>query len=185
MARQDGITVNSEDRYTFGPGKAYVDLGLAGERVLGATEGGSEAVVTRTIREIKVDGQMGPMKDHKRRQRVEVRLTLRLKEILSANVSLMVAGGDIDPNNPVGWDTVTGGEIATADYLDNVAIVAEYSNPAYTNGVIFLIENVLPDGDLRAVLTEENEWVMEGSFLAHFDPADHLTEPWEIRVPIA
>lgn len=175
------VKETTPDHIVFGPGVATINLGEAGERVLGMTAGGSTWNVVRTKREIEGDGLLGPTKDLQVLERVEARLTVRLKDITKDDIVAAIAGANITEDTPAGWDTITGGAIETTDYFTNVAVAAAYSSLG--NDVIFVIENALPDGDFSMSLEDKSEGVIELVFLGHFTAAAPTTEPWELRHP--
>ncbi len=78
--------------------------------------------------------------------------------------------------------TITGGEIADADYMTNVAIVGNVSGK--TNPVICIINNVLADAPgLALSLAPRDEAVPVVVFTGHYAAYDLDTEPWEVRWP--
>lgn len=175
------VKETTPDHIVFGPGVATINLGETGTRELGMTAGGSTWNVVRTKREIAGDGLLGPTKGLVVRERVEARLTIRLKDITKDDIVAAIAGADISEDDPAGWDTITGGAIETTDYFTNVAVAAAYSSCG--NDVIFVVENALPDGDFSMSLEDKGEGIIELVFLGHFDPATPTTEPWELRHP--
>ena len=183
MARRTGVDATTLDFITFGPGEVYIDYGQAGERKLGATDGGTDWNVDRTIREIAVDGVIAAVKGLERVEWVEGTLTVNLKDITAADVKLAVAGGDLDANNPVGWDRITGAEIAAADYLENIALICEHSSLG--NDVIFFLDNPTANSPLKATMNDKGEWVLPITFKAHVDGATPNTEPWHVDYPLA
>jgi hypothetical protein len=87
------------------------------------------------------------------------------------------------------YTVVTPGQIATADYWDNVALVCELTNPNYANPYIaFIIKNCLPDPDTISIAGERGADIPFGvTFRGFFDPADGLTmayAPVEVQIGI-
>ena len=80
-------------------------------------------------------------------------------------------------------DTITGGQIEDADYIENVALVGNISGKE--KAVICMVKNALADAGLSIATAPRDEAVPVIVFTGHFDPADANTEPWEIRYPRA
>ncbi|MBA7587774.1 hypothetical protein ES708_29815 [subsurface metagenome] len=79
--------------------------------------------------------------------------------------------------------TITGGEIADADYIGNVAIVGNVSGKG--NPVICMVKNALADAGFSLATAPRDEAVPAIVFTGHYDPSDLDDEPWEIRWPNA
>ena len=77
--------------------------------------------------------------------------------------------------------TITGGEIAKADYIDNVAIVGNVSNKTYP--IVCIVKNALADAGFSLSTSPRDEAVPSIVFTGHFADNDLDTEPWEIRYP--
>jgi len=183
MTRRTGVDATTVNFITFGPGECFIDYGEAGARQLGATDGGSEFNVERTMRQIAFDGVIAPVEGSDRIESVIARLTVNLKDITSADVALAIAGGNLAANVPVGWDRITGGEIAAADYLTNIVLICEHSSLA--NDVIFWLFNPIAQPPLAAVMNDKGEWVLPMVFEARVTGAAPNTEPWAIDYPLA
>lgn len=77
--------------------------------------------------------------------------------------------------------TITGGEIADADYIDNVAIVGNVSGKDYP--VICIVENALAEGPFSLSTAPRDEAVPVVVFTGHYLPDDLDTEPWKVKYP--
>lgn len=77
--------------------------------------------------------------------------------------------------------TITGGEIADADYITNVAIVGNVSGQNYP--VICIVKNVIANTGFSLSTAPRDESVPVIVFTGHYLPDDLDTEPWEIRWP--
>lgn len=77
--------------------------------------------------------------------------------------------------------TITGGEIADTDYMDNVAIVGNISGK--TNPIICIVRNALADAGFSISTAPRDEAVPVIVFTGHYDAGDMDKEPWEIRYP--
>jgi len=85
------------------------------------------------------------------------------------------------------YTVVTPGQIASGDYWDNIALVCELSNQAYSNPYIaFIIKNCLPTPDTIAIAAERAASnPFSATFTGFFDPADGLTlanAPVEVQI---
>lgn len=80
-------------------------------------------------------------------------------------------------------DVITGGDIESGDYIDNVALVGNISGKG--DAVICMVKNALADAGFSIATAPRDEAVPVIIFTGHFDPADPNTEPWEIRYPRA
>ena len=78
-------------------------------------------------------------------------------------------------------DTIIGGEITDAMYIDNVALIGNISGK--TQAVICMITNALADAGFSLSTAPRDEAVPSIVFTGHYDPANPDTEPWEIRYP--
>jgi len=77
--------------------------------------------------------------------------------------------------------TITGGDIADADYIENVAIVGNVSGT--TNPVICIVKNVIANTGFSLATAPRDEAVPSIVFTGHYLPDDLDTEPWEVRWP--
>lgn len=175
MTAKNGISSSTCERIVMGPGAVYI--GTAGTQLLGATKGGNVMEINRTFRDIRPDGAKGKVKGFRYIESVEATLTVRLIEVTPQNLVYALAGSSL--SNKV----ITGGEIASATYIDKIQIVAEVkgitANTEY-NAVAVAITNALAEGPLTINLPEGGNTEIELKFHAHFDPAALTTEPWSI-----
>lgn len=167
-------------------GVVYLNYGLEGERVLGATEGGNTFTIEREIREIPVDGARGKVKGLRRIVSENAKLTVNLKEMSAENIRLALAGAAVSDYPSTGEKTHdeirSTGEIGDTDYANNVALVARLSGT--NRPVVCVIENALADGNFEIGGKDKEEAVVPVEFSAHFDPEDMSTVPWAVRYPV-
>ncbi|MEQ4489674.1 MAG: hypothetical protein AAC990_04845 [Dehalococcoides mccartyi] len=174
---KSGLTTETKENIVFGPGEVLInyneDTGVG--TPVGATRGGGEFNLNRTLRQITVDGQRGPWKGSQIMDNVAPTLTVRMLEITKSNLLAAIAGAveDADGN-------IVGGDVADASYLDNVTIVGEDANG---NDFIFILYNALPSSINAFTLPDKGEIVSEVVFSGHFDPTDPDSEPWKI-IPV-
>lgn len=188
MAQTHGITANTYTRFIIDSGAVYKNYGEANELLLGATRGGNTFKIETEIRQMDVDGARGPVKGGERIVSVIASITANFVEV-KKELLLYALPGATAADYPVAPATKThdlitrAADIATTDYLTNIAIVGE-STQSVTNYVICLIKNVISDGNLEVSFADKDESVLPVTFRAHFDPSALTTEPWEIYSPI-
>lgn len=176
---KSGLTVSTKEHMVFGPGEVLInyDEDLGTGTSIGATRGGSEFNLNRTMRQIAVDGQRGPWIGSNILDVVAPTLTVRMLEITKANLLAAIAGAveDADGN-------IIGGDVSESSYLENIAIVGEDEQG---NDFIFILYNALPTSINAFNLPDKGEVVSEVVFSGHFDPATPDSEPWKlIPVPV-
>lgn len=179
------ITTETSKNLLFDAGVVYLNYGLQGERILGATEGGNTFTVEREIREIPVDGARGKVKGLRRIVSENCKLVVNLKELSVENIKLALSGStstDYPSTIDKTHDEVRStGKISDSDYTNNIALVATLSGSSAP--VVCIIENALSDGNFEIGATDKEEAVVTVEFSAHYDPEDLTKVPWAIRYP--
>lgn len=163
----------------MGAGAVYFNYGLASEVAIGATQGGATFKVEREFRELEQDGTLGPIKGLISKTKLKVTLAVNALELNTTNFPKYYAGMTVN-TDAVEYDKITENvAVATGDYLDNVAIVAETYDQ---QDVIIIIKNVLGNGAIEMALENQQEIVPEVIFTGTFSgSADDI--PYEIRFP--
>ena len=186
MAKQNGINSSTYNEFIIDSGKLYINYGEAGEAALGATRGGSTFAINTEYRDMPVDGAKGPVKGGRRITKVEAIMTVNMVEIDSTILTKALPGSakaDYPSTPAKTHDKITRAlQLATTDYITNVAIVGEVSGST-TKYFVGILKNAIADGNLEISLVDNDESVLSIQFKAHFDPASISTEPWEIRWP--
>lgn len=183
MARQHGITTNTANRLVLDSGALYIDYGETTQTLIGATRGGAVFMVDQEVREIPLDGALGPVKNLRRITRMVPRLTFTLMEFTLARLQDFLPGSS-STTAATNWDAITratGGALVAGDYLTNVALVAEVSGT--TNPVICYVKNALFIQNFSMTLTDKDEGNLPLEAVGHYLDSDLDTEPWEIRWP--
>jgi hypothetical protein len=193
-----GVTANTASRLVIDAGVVYYDIDVtaledgsastpvadakASGTLLGATRGGNVFSSGRTMREMEADGKLGPTKGFKRRQEVAATLQVNLLEVTTDTLAQVFAGSN---SATAGLFTkITGGEVATGDYLSNIALFGTYTSGTDDEDVLVVVlENVLAIEAPDFSLSDEDELVMPVTFGAHFDPSTPTTEPWAVYLP--
>ena len=188
---RSGVTPDSAGRLVFDAGEAYINLDLTalettgitgaitGAIKLGATRDGSTFDPGRSLREIPIDGQLGPTKGFVRRENVRPTLTVNLVEISRANLARAIAG--LIETAAGDYQKITGGEITAATYLDNVGLVTTYAGE--DEPILLVITNALAHEAPTFNLQNRNELVLPVTFIGHIDPDEPYVEPWMIYHP--
>lgn len=187
MARKHGITTNTYKKFIIDSGAVYKNYGLGGETLLGATRGGSTFRIEQEIRTMEVDGAKGDVKGDKRIIKVRPVLEVNFIEISTDLIKLALPGADSADYPATQGKThdriYRALDLATSDYIDNIAIVGECTGSS-TNAIVCGINNVLANGNFEMAFAENDESVLKLTFTGHFVPTDLDTEPWFIRFPV-
>lgn len=185
MARQTGITADTPQRLIVDAGVLYLDYGEVTEEVLGATRGGSVFSVETEQKSMEFDGAIGPLKGAQRIVGVSAKLTVNMVEFTTTIFNMAFPGSSSsDYGSPKSHDLITrAGVIALADYYTNVTLVAN-TTVGSTSYAMFMLKNAIADSNLEMTFADKDESVPSITFMAHFDPTDLDTEPWEIYWPV-
>jgi len=152
---------------------------VSGAVRVGGTRGGSVFNPGRTLREIPVDGSLGPVKGYVRRERSAPTLTVNALEITEENVEVALAGADNVTKNA--FQKITGGEIADDDYIDNVAIATTLKGSE--TPIVIVLHNVMVMNAPEWTLTDQNEMVLSIVFTGHTTVEAPNTEAFAIYHP--
>ena len=183
MPMQRGISTNTANRMLINEGVVYLNYKTTGERLLGATRGGTEFTIEQEIRTPEIDGAKGPVKGTRRVVESIAKISTELLEITRENVMLALVGADSTTGGtaPDTYNVVRRTrEIGSTDYLTNVAVVGELADGKQ---VVIVLYNALNDEGVTIGQEDRDEATLPISFTAHYDPATMNQEPWEIRFP--
>ena len=181
MARQHGITANTANRLVLDSGALYLNYDEGGQALIGATRGGATFTIEQEVREIELDGALGPVKNLRRIIRSVPKITCTLLELtLDQLKRSLPASASATLTN---WDDITRNTttIPAGDYLTNIAIVAEVSGQSFP--VIVKVKNALFDMPFSLTTTDKDEGTLGIEVTGHYLDTDLDTEPWEIRWP--
>ncbi len=181
MARQHGITTNTTNRMVLDAGALYFDYDGGGQALIGATRGGATFTVEQEIREIELDGALGPVKNLRRITRSVPKLSVTLLEMTLVQLKRILPASTSSTSTT--WDVITRvtNVLAAGDYLPNVAVVAEVSGQS--SPVIVKVKNALFVGPFALTTTDQDEGVLPLEVEGHYLDSDLDTEPWEIMWP--
>jgi hypothetical protein len=173
-----GVGANTNKHFLLDAGVAFANIDLtaletAGTNAfanaiaattaisLGATRGGSSFNPGRTLREIPVDGSIGPIKGFIRRQESRPSLTLNLIEMTLGNLQRALAGAVTATAGS--YDKITGGEILNTTYLDNIAIATTLTGSAGLP-VVLVVRNPIVMEAPEVTFADEDETVISVTF---------------------
>lgn len=178
---QTGITCDTFERLLYDQGIVYVDYGLGGERLIGATRGGNKLEIMPEIRKMPFDGAPGDVKGDKRKTGVSVKLTVNIAEWSTSNILMSLAGSEYTTDAT--HDIITcDSQIAAGDYFTNVTLLLDKS--ATTTPFLVQISNALALTGLTIDGKEKDEAVNTIEFTGHYVCTDLDTEPWQVSNPL-
>lgn len=178
----NGITAETYQRLATDAGAVYVDYGLPGETLIGATRGGNTFTIEDDIREMLADGAPGPIRGSQRRIRSVAKLTVNLLEITTANLKSQLPGSVSAVDSGTHDKITRSAQIAAGDYFDNVTLVVAKNGDAETFAL--QLDRAIALNGLEWAANEDDETVIAMEFTAHFDPDALGTEPWSIYNPL-
>jgi hypothetical protein len=168
-----GVSTDTEKNFILDAGVAYADIDLeelenggwttaiADALPLGATRGGNVFNPARELRDMEIDGALGPVREMQRRGSSRPTLTLNLLEITPENVKMSLAGAIVDDIGE--FKRITGGEVTDASYWRNIAIAATLTE---TNApVVIVVRNPIVLENPVFELTRMAELVLSVSFV--------------------
>lgn len=175
------ITSDTPNRIQTDAGAVYKDWGETGEVLLGACRGGGEFQVAEEIRQAEVDGVgFGSIMGLKRSINMVVTLTVTAIEISLAQLVRMTRGTSASDGT---YHIITPStDLATTDYLTNVALVASVMNTA--TPIVITLLNPIETGGWTFNTSDDDEGRLNITFEAHYDTSAMSTVPYTIRWPV-
>jgi len=160
------------------------DYGLGEEDAIsmGATRGGASFNANRDVAEIEFDGQQGRTKGMRRREEANPELEAEFLEFRETILEQAIVGAENNEIDDVGAEGVveiTGGEIKTDAYLDNVVLITKKADG---KPVLFELENCLAEGDFAIDTDDQDEAVIPITFQAHFSVEDAAVDEYGAKV---
>jgi len=146
---------------------------------LGGTRGGNSFNPNRTIRQMPVDGAIGPVKGFNRRQSSAPVLTVNLLEITPENLERALAGANVATAGL--YTKITGGELADVDYISNVALATTIKGS--DSPIVIVIQNAMVMEAPTFDTVDEDETVLTVAFTAHVLVGAPNTEAFAIYHP--
>jgi hypothetical protein len=177
-----GVTPETYKRLLYDAGIVYLNYGLPGQKILGATRGGNTCTIEPNIRKMPVDGVTEyDVKGDKRIIGGSYKLSVNLIEM---STDALLANLTASTNTPNGThDVITrDGQIAEGDYFSNVTLVLQKNGTSALFG--FKLFNAIAMGPLEIGASDNDEPVNTIEFTGHINPSDLSKEPWEIFNPL-
>ncbi len=138
MTIKSGLNADTPGRIFVDAGAVYLNYGLPGERLLGATRGGNEFNLNREIRDIEVDGVRGSVKGLRRRTVCRPQITCNLIELSLDNLLKAIAGANSAETKAtavVDAEYLGVGSVAIDDFTVAHYPVVAKSEKVYIDGV--------------------------------------------------
>lgn len=153
---------------------------VSGAVKLGGTRGGNEFNLNRVIRQMPVDGAIGPIKGFNRRQTSAPTLTCNMLEWTAVNLHMAIAAAN--KQTAGSFEKITGGEVEDSDYFSNIALATTYKGNPNLPIVVVLFNPLVLEAP-SASFVDEDESVLTAVFAAHVTSSTPNTEAWAIYHP--
>ena len=192
---RSGLSTLTADNMVLDAGEVWFNIGISeleatnwadatavGTAVrVGGTRGGNSFSPGRTIREMPVDGAIGPVKGFNRRATSRPALTVNMLELTVANLerSLAAATKTTTASN---LTKLVGKEIADGDYITNVALATTLKGQVQP--FILVVHNALVLEAPEFSFADEDEMVLSVTFVGHVTAAAPNTEAFTIYHPV-
>jgi hypothetical protein len=185
-----GYSETTKDNYVIDAGAVYKDLtfdattgAVLSGTLLGATSGGSQVVVTQTMRKIEVDGVFADAVGQTVKVSESAEMTVNFKEI-TANLLKIALNGAIDSSTNTKYDIIsTKGSVDTGDYMTNIALVGVLTGEGYSGDpVVFVFENALSISGLNFKTVDNAEAVIPVTFRAHATALDLQSRKTAVKI---
>jgi len=160
----------------LGEGTVYVNYGVAGEAIIGATEGGSKFVIQRKVIDMKYDGAYGPTKSLKR---VDLFIPQLIINFLKLNYTTLGYGVPSTVATYTTYKEFTFDlDIVAADVLTNVAFIGQKHDG---KAVKIIVQNCINDGNISLNFKEKTQVTSDMQYTGHYAAATPTTPPFEFR----
>lgn len=190
-----GYTENTPKHYLIDSATVFRNVtyatvpGFAGT-LIGATQGGVTVTIEQNYRYPEVDGTahlQGKVRGNAILESATAQVVINLKELTAENLRAGLNGTMVDAlaaEAPTGYKKITTKRaVASGDYLTNIAVVGKIAGTAQT--VIFIIDNPLCTGGVEIATEDNDEAVIELTYVAHATAAQVTADefPWRILFP--
>ena len=156
-----------------------IGVGTGAVRV-GGTRGGNTFSPGRTIREMPVDGAIGPVRGFNRRASSRPALTVNMLELTVANLEHAIAAATTSSTTS-DLTKLVGDEITDGKYITNVAIATTLKGEV--EPVVIVIENALVLEAPEFSFADEDEMVLTVTFVGHTLSSDPNVEAFSVYHP--
>jgi hypothetical protein len=192
---RSGLSTLTADNMVLDAGEVWFNVGITeleatswtaataavGAVRVGGTRGGNSFSPGRTIREMPVDGAIGPVKGFARRATSRPVLTVNMLELTVANLTNAIAAANSSATAS-SLTKLVGGEIEDSDYITNVALATTLKGQAHP--FVLVVHNALVLDAPEFSFADEDEMVLTVSFVGHVTSAAPNTEAWTIYHPV-
>lgn len=153
--------------------------GVSGAVKLGGTRGGNSFNPGRVLRQMEIDGAIGPVKGFTRRESSAPTLTVNMAELTPDNLERAIAAANvwIGPN----FQKLTGGEVEDTDYIDNVALFTTIKGSDLPLAVVLRNCMVMEAPEFSFV--HRDETILAVTFTAHVLATAPNTETFALYTP--
>lgn len=149
---------------------------------LGGTRGGNSFNPNRVIRQMPVDGGIGPIKGFNRRQSSAPTLTVNMLELTPENlVNAIAAGVSVTAGQ---FKRIKGGPVQDSSYITNVALATTIKGNPNLPFIVVLF-NALALESPEFATADEDELVLPVTFTGHVLDSDPNTEAFAIYYPVS
>ena len=160
---------------------ALATAGGTGAVRVGGTRGGNSFSPGRTIREMPVDGAIGPVKGFNRRATSRPALTVNMLELTVANLTRSLAAAT-ETTTDSNLTKLVGKEIEDGDYITNVALATTLKGQAQP--FILVVHNAMVLEAPEFSFADEDEMVLSVTFVGHVTAQYPNTEAFTIYHPV-
>lgn len=178
-----GVTAETWRSMIMDAAVAYVNYGLPGERILGATNGGvTFGFETFNVRSPEIDGVKGRLAGVSRITDASPQITVNLVDFQRESLPLMFPGSDVVEQGGKIIVSRNARVIPLEDYPENLAMVGTQSGTGQP--VVMIIKRPMCITGAEIPTADDTEATSAITFVGHYDPADIEQEPWEIHFPL-
>lgn len=173
------LNVGVSELETAGSDPVGAATGVSGAVRLGATRGGNTFNPGRVLRDMEIDGAIGPVRGLTRRESSAPSLTVNLVQVTPENLAVAIAAAN---EATVGeFEKVTGGEVDDVQYISNVALFSTVKGSG--EPFVVLLENCLVLEAPEFSFTHRGETVLAVTFTAHVLVTAPNTEAFALYRP--
>lgn len=138
-----GVSTDSADRLLLNAGAVYLGFHDATSpgTLLGATKGGNTFEVAQTIRDIRADGMMGPVKGFRRMEEILATLKVNMMEFTAENLRRGLAATNSSGTTTVTTEATGTGNAAQMQF--DLGMLIEDCEDAWNEGVVANVTSTL------------------------------------------
>lgn len=182
-----GVRKGTPEKIEFGAGTIHVGLKYSGskwnfeESIYGATQGGSNLLITPILQDIEADGVLVKTKGMTQKVGETATLEINMLELTPDMIKRSVIGKEVESPDPSYTAIETKADIEEGDYLENIAYVGKLLNG---KNVIAILDNALCTSGLGRQSENKKELVQKLTFECSADIEGDLdTLPCRVYYP--